>query len=300
MFLSICLSICLSVYLSICVSVYLSIYLWIGLSIYLPVYLSVYLSFCLSVCLSMCLSVNLSIWLSDWTIHVSVNLSIYLSMYVSNCLSVILTIWQSMYVSIYLAICLPGYLTTYLSVYMSLCLPVYLSTYLFISLSLSLSIYLSIHLSISERTEFCQDPFKCGKRSNSARLPQKQEVDSSKTKKFCEPSTFELDDVKNEAILRDYLQTIKRWVRNWRPRTNAFCDFSTPSVQSTAPARKKWSPATQNHLSKPEDLMLQNATPLGKSAPWPPNISDEAVSCTAPAQNVADPLLKPIRLSQLP
>ena len=33
--------------------------------------------------------------------------------------------------------------------------------------------------------------------------------------------------------------------------------------------------------------MLQNATPLTKSAPWPPNISDEHVSCTAPAtQNV--------------
>jgi len=29
--------------------------------------------------------------------------------------------------------------------------------------------------------------------------------------------------------------------------------------------------------------MLQNATPLRKSAPWPPNISDELVSCTAPA-----------------
>ena len=29
--------------------------------------------------------------------------------------------------------------------------------------------------------------------------------------------------------------------------------------------------------------MLQNATPLRKSAPWPPNISDEHVSCTAPA-----------------
>ena len=40
-------------------------------------------------------------------------------------------------------------------------------------------------------------------------------------------------------------------------------------------------PVTQNHLSKPEDLMLQNATPLKKSAPWPPNISDEYVSCTA-------------------
>ena len=29
--------------------------------------------------------------------------------------------------------------------------------------------------------------------------------------------------------------------------------------------------------------MLQNATPRRKSAPWPPNISDEHVSCTAPA-----------------
>ena len=29
--------------------------------------------------------------------------------------------------------------------------------------------------------------------------------------------------------------------------------------------------------------MLQNVIPLRKSAPWPPNISDEHVSCTAPA-----------------
>ena len=42
-------------------------------------------------------------------------------------------------------------------------------------------------------------------------------------------------------------------------------------------------PVTQNHLSKPEDLMLQNANPLRKSAPGPPNSSDEHVSCTAPA-----------------
>ena len=52
----------------------------------------------------------------------------------------------------------------------------------------------------------------------------------------------------------------------------------------------------QNHLSKPEDLMLQNATPLRKSAPGPPNISDEHVFCTAPATRnaslhiFADPL----------
>jgi hypothetical protein len=43
-------------------------------------------------------------------------------------------------------------------------------------------------------------------------------------------------------------------------------------------------PVTQNHLSKPTDLMLQNdATPLRKSAPCPANISDEQVFCTAPA-----------------
>ena len=53
---------------------------------------------------------------------------------------------------------------------------------------------------------------------------------------------------------------------------------------------KKWcqvirsaAPVTQNHLSTPEDLMLQNAAPLRKSAPGPPNSSDEHVSCTAPA-----------------
>jgi len=39
----------------------------------------------------------------------------------------------------------------------------------------------------------------------------------------------------------------------------------------------------QNHLSKSENLRLQNATPLRKSAPEPPNSSDEHVSCTAPA-----------------
>ena len=55
--------------------------------------------------------------------------------------------------------------------------------------------------------------------------------------------------------------------QSWRPHTNAFCGFSTP----------------HNHLSKPEDLMLQNATPLRKSAPWPPNSSDEHVTCIVPA-----------------
>ena len=42
-------------------------------------------------------------------------------------------------------------------------------------------------------------------------------------------------------------------------------------------------PVTQNHLSKPTDLMFQNAAHLRKSAPWLPNSSDDYVFCTAPA-----------------
>ena len=79
-----------------------------------------------------------------------------------------------------------------------------------------------------------------------------------KTQQFCETSsTFELDNVKNETSLRDLLifwswqhqkrsnslrlpAKIESWVQSWRPRTNAFCDCSTPPVWSTAPATKKW------------------------------------------------------------
>ena len=39
----------------------------------------------------------------------------------------------------------------------------------------------------------------------------------------------------------------------------------------------------KNHLSKPEDLRLQNGTPLRKSTPGHPNSFDEHVPCTAPA-----------------
>ena len=121
----------------------------------------------------------------------------------------------------------------------------------------------------------------------------------------------------NEAILRDFFifQTwqhqkrsnrarlpskMESWVQSWRPRANVFCDFYIPSVWSTAPATKKWcpvmrsaAPVTQNHSSKPENLMISNATPLRKAAPWPPDISDEHVFCTAPATRNAslpDPL----------
>ena len=69
----------------------------------------------------------------------------------------------------------------------------------------------------------------------------------------------------------------------------AFFPVYVSTVMHLLP-RKNWcqvirsaAPAMQHHFSKPEDLMLQNATHLRKSAPGPPNISDKHVSCTAPA-----------------
>ena len=122
---------------------------------------------------------------------------------------------------------------------------------------------------------------------------------------------FEHNNVRNEAILRDALifrnwrhqkgknsarlpSEMESWVQSWQPRTNVSCDFSCPPVWSTAPATEKIdarsiqvirsaAPVTQNHLTKPAHLILQNASPLRKSAPWPPNISHEHVLCTAPA-----------------
>ena len=48
------------------------------------------------------------------------------------------------------------------------------------------------------------------KRSNSARFPQCLNLTTSKTKQFCETSSFfKVDNIKNEAILRDFLQKWK-------------------------------------------------------------------------------------------
>ena len=110
-------------------------------------------------------------------------------------------------------------------------------------------------------------------------------------KQFCETSSiFKLDNIKNEAILRDFLQ-------KWKVECSA--DGLVPMRCAIFPLHlskaprlpcqviRSAAPVTQNHLRKSTYLMLQNATPLRKSAPWPPNISDEHVSCTAPARRNA-------------
>ena len=96
---------------------------------------------------------------------------------------------------------------------LSVCLP-----NLSICLSVPLSIYLSVCLSV------CLSA-------------------SLKTKQFCETSSFfELDNIKNETVLRDFLNfrswqhqkrnnserlpsNMESWVQSWRPRTNAFYVF---------------------------------------------------------------------------
>ena len=89
----------------------------------------------------------------------------------------------------------------------------YLSIYLSTYLSVCLSIYLSICK--LENEAILQDVLKFWtwqhqKRSNSARLPQCLNLTTSKTKQFCETSSFfKVDNIKNEAILRDFLQKWK-------------------------------------------------------------------------------------------
>ena len=118
---------------------------------------------------------------------------------------------------------------------------------LFLSLSLSLTIYLPTYLP-TYLSIFLSIYLQAWKRSYSATFPQFLNLTTSKTQQFSETSSvFALDNIKNEAILRDFLifctwqhqkrsnsarlpSKMESWVQSWRPRTKAFCDSSTPPV----------------------------------------------------------------------
>ena len=215
----------------------------------------------LSTCLSIYLSIYLSVYLSNYLTYQPINLSIYLPIYLST----------------YLPIYLPTYLSTYLSIY----LPIYLSIFLsffFLSfssvyLSVCLSIYLPVYLQAWKPNYAVRllhfQSWQHQKWSNSARLPQCLNLTTSKTKQFCETSSFfKLDNIKNEAILRDFLQKWKVDCRADSLVPMPFAIFPVHLPKTIAPATKKWcqvirsaAPVTQDHLSKPEDLRLQNVTP---------------------------------------
>ena len=91
------------------------------------------------------------------------------------------------------------YLSIYLSVCLSVCLPVCLSVFLPASLNAAI---------LREFLNFWT--WQRQNRNNSARIPQFLNLTTSKTKQFCEIlSTFEVDNIKNETILRDLLQKWK-------------------------------------------------------------------------------------------
>ena len=293
----------LSTYLPTDLSIYLSIYP--SIHPYLSSYLSIFLSFYLSIFLYFYPSIH--IYLS---IYISIHLSIYQSIYLSFYLSIhpsIQSISLSFYLSIhpYLSIFLSIYLSFYLSIYpsiQSISLSFYLSIHPSISIYLSiyLPIYLSIYLSICklENEAILRDVLRFWtwqhqKCSNSARLPQCLKLTTSKTKQVCETSSiFELDNVRNEAILRDFFQKWKVECRADGLVPMCFAIFPV-HLSKLLPLPRKSDARSYEvlHLSrkiiKLEDLMLQNATPLRKSAPGPPNSSDENVSCTAPATEKA-------------
>ena len=107
----------------------------------------------------------------------------------------------------------------------------------------------------------------------------KSEVDISKTKQFCKTSlkNNESSQLENKEILGDFLKKSKlttsktkhfptkmeHWQRSCCLRTIAVCDFSIPSKVLCLPLHviRSAAPVTQNHLSKPGDLLLQHEAP---------------------------------------
>ena len=212
------------------------------LSIYLPIYLSIFLSLSfsnLSIYLSLYLSIYLTIYLSNLSnlsnISSLSNLSIYQSINLSICLSYLSYLSHLIFL-IYLIYLYLSFLSnlsnlsnlsslsnlsnllnpsnlsnlshlSHLSFYLSIYLSIYLSLYPSTSLSLSLclSVYLSIYLSIYLPI-FLSIYLRAWKRGYSVRVPQFLHLTTSKTKRFCETSSFsEVDNIKNEAILQDVL-----------------------------------------------------------------------------------------------
>ena len=146
----------------------------------------------------MYLSIYVSIYL------LSIYLSFYLSFFLSFCLSFFLS-FLSFFLSFLLSIYLSIYLSIHLSSYLSgssVYLTVYLAIYLSISLSLSLSVCLSVYLSTSLSA-------------------------SLKTQLFCETSWFfKLDNIKNAAILRDFL-IFRSWQHQKRSNSARPLNFWT-------------------------------------------------------------------------
>ena len=106
--------------------------------------------------------------------------------------------------------------------------------------------------------------------SNSVTPPGQMEGHSSKTTNSCEASSsFEVDNINKEAILWDFLQKCKDECRAdglvdmhfaifFHPISLKYC----PGHEKVRPGHTKCCTCQAKLLGKPEDLMLQDATPL--------------------------------------
>ena len=163
--------------------------------------------------LSFSLFLSLSVSFSDYLptyppIYLSIHLAVYLSIYPSSCLSIHLSIYPSIHLPIYLSICL----------------------------SVCLSIYLSICK--LENEAILQDfrnvwTWQRQKRSNSARLRQLLNLITSQAKQCCETSSFfKVDNVKNEAILRDFV-IFQSWQHQKQSNSARLPQFSKLTTSKT-------------------------------------------------------------------
>ena len=110
------------------------------------------------------------------------------------------------------------------------------------------------------------------KQSNSARLPFFK-LTTSKTKQFCKTS------FKNGKLSAELTASCHCVLRFFQSICLNYCACH----KKVMPGHTKCCTCHAKSSQQPEDLRLQNATLLRKSAPGPPNSSDEHVSCTAPA-----------------
>jgi len=139
--------------------------------------------------------------------------------------------------------------------------------------------YLSIYLSIIYLSIYLSFFLRAWKQSYSARLSQFLTWQRQKRNNSARLPQFEVDNIKNETILRDVLQ---RW------KVECRADGLVPvrfAIFQKSDAR------SYEVLHLPHKIILANLKiwcskmqpTLRKSAPWPPNISDGHFSCTAPA-----------------
>ena len=231
----------------------------------------------------------------------SLSFSDYLPTYLPSYLSIYLSIYLPIDLSIYRSIDLYRSLDLSLSLSLSVCLSVYLSICLSVYLSICLSVYLSISVCLFVCLSVCLSICK---------LPQFMNLTTSKTKQFCETSSFfEVDNIKNEAILRDFL-IFRSWQHQKRSNSARLPSKMESWVQSRAdslvpmcfaifpvhlwkvlrlPRKSDARSYEVLHLSRKIisanlKIWCSKMQPLsGNSAPSPPNSSDEDVSCTAPA-----------------